>query len=173
MMRLRIYTSQPRVSHILKAWAYQKTCRTRITSRHSPLQTGSTMHSNQIKHPMWLTLMHHQRPVSMYKNQSRRRCSLVKTHRSPRPRRCHAPAPAAAYHLVLVNIRPATPTRQMRPQKSLRGSQPMCRQTPLTRIQSLQRSVKATHRGKIETGNRRHYLPTTPPRTMPSRQRRR
>lgn len=173
MMCPRIYTSQPQAaSPTLRAWAYLRTCPMPITSNHSPLQTELLIPSHRSKHPMWLTQMHHQRLISVCKNQSRSRCNLLKPHRSPPAQRCHAPAPAEAYHLALVNIRPTMQTQQMRPRRLLHGNRPIYRQTPRRHIQSLRRSVKVLHRGKIEAGTRRHHLPTRLPRKMPSRQQR-
>lgn len=72
MICLMIYTNQPQVvSPTLKAWAYPRTCPTTITSRRSPRLTESPIPTIHIKHPMWLMPMHHQRPVSMCRNQSR------------------------------------------------------------------------------------------------------
>lgn len=71
MICLRIYTSQPQVaSPTLKAWAYQRIFPIPITS-HSPRRTELLIPNHHIKHLMGPTPMHHQRPVSMCRNQSR------------------------------------------------------------------------------------------------------
>lgn len=70
MMCLRIYTSQPQAaSPTLKAWAYLRTCPIPITSSNSLRRMELLIPSNHIRHLMWLTQMHHQRLVSMCRNQ--------------------------------------------------------------------------------------------------------